>query len=230
MIITVDGPAASGKGTLARKLATHYDLAYLDTGSLYRAVALALLQSHIDPSDVRAAVAIAKALDVGNIDQVAIRKSEVDTAASIVAALEPVRAAIRDAQRQFANNPADGKRGTVLDGRDIGTVICPNADVKLYVDASAEVRAKRRFLEHQENDGTGLTEKSETQFLKELMERDRRDELRESSPLRMANDAYLLDTSDLSIEAAFEAACEIIDASKGPSVSHRNSYEQRIKK
>lgn len=215
MIIAVDGPAASGKGTLARKLADRYDLAYLDTGSLYRAVALALLQGHIDPGDVKAAVATAEALDVGNIDQVAIRQSEVDTAAAIVAALEPVRAALRDTQRRFANNPADGKRGAVLDGRDIGTVICPQADVKLYVDASAEVRAKRRFLQYQKNAGPGLAGKSERQFLKELEERDRRDKSRESSPLRRANDAHLLDTSDLSIEAAFEAACKIIDASKG---------------
>lgn len=211
MIIAVDGPAASGKGTLARRLAALYDLAYLDTGSLYRAVALALLQSHTDPADVDAAIAAAKALDLGKIDQEAIRRPEVDVASSIVAALEPVRAAIRDTQRRFAENPPGGKSGAVLDGRDIGTVICPDADVKLYVDASPEVRANRRFLEHESKLVPGMPQQSERQILEDLVERDRRDQVRESSPLRKAEDAYLLDTSELSIEAAFEAACKIID-------------------
>ncbi len=214
MIIAVDGPAASGKGTLARKLASHYDLAYLDTGSLYRSVAWALLQSHTDPADVEAAVAAAKSLDLNHTDQTAIRQPEVDVASSIVAALEPVRSAIRDTQRRFAQHPPGGKKGAVLDGRDIGTVICPDADVKLYVDASAEVRAKRRFLERDDNARSGQSRKSEGQILEGLLERDRRDASRESSPLQKAENAYLLDTSNLSIEAAFEAACKIIDGDK----------------
>ncbi len=211
MIIAVDGPAASGKGTLARRLAARYELAYLDTGSLYRAVALALLQSHTDPTDVDAAIAAAHAVDIGKIDHEAIRQPEVDVASSIVAALEPVRAAIRNTQRRFAKNPPGGKRGAVLDGRDIGTVICPDADVKLYVDASAEVRANRRFLEHESKSADGKPQQSERQIFENLVERDQRDQARASSPLRKAQDAHLLDTSNLSIEAAFEAACKIID-------------------
>ncbi len=212
MIIAVDGPAASGKGTLARRLAAHYDLAYLDTGALYRAVALAVLRAGGDPADQAAAVKAARALDLAAVDDAALRRDEVAKAASVVAVMEPVRAAIRGLQRDFAHNPPGGKRGAVLDGRDIGTVICPEADVKLYVDARPEVRAHRRALELRERLGAGKAP-AESEILADLLERDARDRNRAASPLRPAPDALLLDTSNLSIEAAFEAARERIDRS-----------------
>src|SRR5690242_17650373 len=143
MIIAVDGPTASGKGTIAARLAAHYGLRRLDTGSLYRAVGLAVLDAGRDPSDEAAAIAAAKALDVSRIDESRIRTAEVATAASKVAAVHDVRAALLEAQRAFARAPG----GAVLDGRDIGTVICPNADVKIFVTASLNTRAERRFKE-----------------------------------------------------------------------------------
>ena len=205
MIIAVDGPAASGKGTLARRLADRYGLAYLDTGSLYRAVALAVLRSGDDPHDLNAALKAAKALDPGTIDQAAIRPAEGGDAASIVAAMAPVRDATRDLQRAFAPQAP----GAVLDGRDTGTVICPDADVKLFVDANLDVRADRRYRELVADGGRGAP--SPEAVRTDLARRDQRDRSRATSPLVPAPDAHLLDTSDLSIEAAFEAACDIID-------------------
>lgn len=209
MIIAIDGPAASGKGTLARLLARHYGLAYLDTGSLYRAVGQAVLTAGLDPHDELAALEAARTLDTGNIDEKAIRTAEAGNAASIVAAMQPVRAAILDFQRNFAKNPPKGEKGAVLDGRDIGTVVCPDADVKLFITASAEVRAHRRWLELN-NSGSDL---AEAQVLADVRERDRRDAERPTSPMRPADDAHLLDTSNLSIETAFDAAVAIIDGS-----------------
>ena len=209
MIIAVDGPAASGKGTLARRLAGKYNLAYLDTGSLYRAVAYEVLHQGKDPKNEDTAVEVAKALDLSNIEDDVLRTAEVGAAASIVAAMSGVREAIREFQRQFAATPPSGQAGAVLDGRDIGTVICPDADVKLFVDASAEIRAKRRFLELQERGAAdGITEEA---LLADLKERDTRDRTRADSPLKPAENAHLLDTSNLSIEAAFQAACAIVD-------------------
>ena len=213
MIIAIDGPAASGKGTLARLLAKRYGLAYLDTGSLYRAVGQAVLAAGKDPHDEAAALHAAHMLDTANIDEKAIRTAEAGNAASVVAAMQPVRAAILDFQRNFAKNPpksAKGsEKGAVLDGRDIGTVVCPDADVKLFVTASAEVRAHRRWLELK-NSGSDVTE---AQVLADVRERDKRDTERATSPLRPAPDAHLLDTSNLSIETAFDAAVAIIDGS-----------------
>ena len=212
MIIAVDGPAASGKGTLARKLAVHYDLAYLDTGSLYRAVALKLLQAGDDPRDEGAAMKAAQTLDIADIDDHAIRAPDVGNAASIVASMAPVRAAMVDVQRNFAQSPPGQVKGAVLDGRDIGTVICPFADVKLFVDASLEVRAHRRFLELKDRDPeTSITE---AQLLEDLKERDTRDRSRATAPLLAAEDAHLIDTTNFSIEAAFQAACAIIDRAR----------------
>lgn len=211
MIIAVDGPAASGKGTLARKLSKHFDLAYLDTGSLYRAVALSVLSAGADPADNDAALQAAQALDLSTIDETAIRTAEVSDAASIVAAMEPVRAAIRDLQREFARSPPDHKKGAVLDGRDIGTVICPDADVKLFVEASLEERARRRFLELTGRQGDRASALTQADVLADLRARDARDRNRTASPLKPAPDAHLLDTTKLSIEAAFEAARDIID-------------------
>jgi cytidylate kinase len=211
IVIAVDGPAASGKGTLARRLAAHYGFAYLDTGSLYRAVGHAVRQAGGDPSDEAAAVAAARTLDLSRIDDKAIRTPEAGEAASLVAAIPAVRAAILDLQRGFAANPPGGAPGAVLDGRDIGTVICPGAPAKLFVIARPEIRAHRRWLELN-NSGSSV---SEAQVLEDIRERDRRDAERAASPMKPADDAHLLDTSDLSIEAAFGAAVAIIDKALG---------------
>lgn len=211
MIIAVDGPAAAGKGTLARALAEHFGFAYLDTGSLYRGVAHAVLMSGSAPQDEAAAVQAAETLDPAKIDPAAIRTPEVSEAASVVAAMPPVRAAILAFQRRFAKNPPNGEPGAILDGRDIGTVVCPDADVKLYVTASPEIRAHRRWLELK---GSG-SDVSEAQVLAEVKERDARDADRATSPMRPAEDAHLLDTSNLSIEAAFGAAVALIEQSRG---------------
>lgn len=210
-VIAIDGPAASGKGTLARKLAQHYDFAYLDTGSLYRAVGQAVSAAGANPADEAAALAAAKALDIDRIDERAIRSREAGEAASIVAAMPEVRAAILHFQRDFAANPPGGKAGAVLDGRDIGTVVCPDAKAKLFVTASAEVRAHRRWLELKVS-GSAV---AEAQILDDIRERDQRDAERAASPMKPAADAYLLDTSNLSIEAAFGAAVAIIDKAMG---------------
>jgi cytidylate kinase len=211
LVIAIDGPAASGKGTLARKLARHYGYAYLDTGSLYRAVGQAVLAAGGDPNDDEAALAAAEALDIAHIDEKAIRTREAGEAASIVAVKPAVRAAILDFQRNFAASPPGGEGGAVLDGRDIGTVVCPDARVKIFVTASPEIRAHRRWLEL---NSSGV-EVSEAQILEDVRERDRRDAERTASPMKPAADAYLLDTSDLSIEAAFDAAVAIIDKAMG---------------
>ncbi|MGV8998562.1 MAG: (d)CMP kinase [Parvibaculaceae bacterium] len=207
--IAIDGPAAAGKGTLAKRLAAHYGFAYLDTGSLYRAVGVAVQAQGLDPSDETAAIAAARALDATKIDEKAIRTAEAGAAASVVAVMQPVRAAILAFQRDFAGKPPKGAKGAVLDGRDIGTVVCPEAQVKLFVSASPEIRAHRRWLELK-GSGSAI---SEAQVLEDTKERDRRDTERATSPMRPAADAHLLDTSNLSIEAAFGEAVAIIDKS-----------------
>jgi len=206
MIIAVDGPAASGKGTLARRLARHYGLSYLDTGALYRAVALTLLRAGKPPSERRAAARAAANLDPALLTDPELRTDPVGEAASIVAAMPEVRAAILELQQAVAHR----QPGAVLDGRDIGTVVCPDADVKLFVTASPEIRAERRRKE--------LVARREPAPLEEVLEtirqRDARDQTRAVAPLRRARDAHLLDTTDLDIEAAFQAAVAIIDRRK----------------
>ena len=204
MIIAVDGPTASGKGTIARRLAEHYGLKRLDTGSLYRAVGLAVIDAGGRPTQEAAAVAAAEKLDLSTIDEHRIRSSAAGTAASVVANIASVRAALRKAQRVFAHDPA----GAVLDGRDIGTVICPDADVKLYVTASLPVRTERRLAELKSR-GEAITR---GELERQIAERDERDMNRADSPLRQAPDAHLLDTTSLSIEGAVEAARRIVDA------------------
>jgi CMP/dCMP kinase len=206
MIIAVDGPAASGKGTLARQLAAHYGLAYLDTGSLYRAVALAVLKAGKAPDDEAAAVAAAAGLDRAAIADDEIRRAGLGEAASIVAAFPAVRQEMLGLQRQIAATPP----GAVLDGRDIGTIVCPDAEVKLFVTAAPEVRARRRMEELTRNGEAA----SFDDVLQWLHERDLRDETRPVAPLKRARDAHLLDTSDLDIEATFQAAVSIIDRHK----------------
>lgn len=210
-IIAVDGPAASGKGTLARRLAAHFDYAYLDTGALYRAVALTVINNGHDPSDTSAAVAAARALDMAQLTVPdfarALRTTQTGLAASIVAAEPDVRAAILAAQRQFGQTPPDGKPGAILDGRDIGTVVCPDADKKLFITARAPVRAERRWKELVTQDAR-LTLAS---VLADVEARDARDTNRATAPMKQAEDAHLLDTSDLSIEEAFAAALALVD-------------------
>ena len=203
MIIAIDGPAASGKGTLARRLADYYHLPHLDTGLTYRAVAHMLLAKGWPLGDETHAVEAAKLVDLGNLDREALSAHEVADAASRVAVISDVRKILVDKQRAFAAQAS----GAVLDGRDIGTVVCPEADVKLYVTASAEVRAQRRLRDIEARGG-----KAEgADILADIVRRDERDMGRADSPLRPAADAHLLDTSEMSIEAAFQAARAIVD-------------------
>lgn len=205
--IAIDGPAASGKGTLARRLAAHFDFAYLDTGKLYRAVGMRVLRAGGDPADEEAAEDAARALDPVELEDAALARDEAADAASQVAALPAVRAALLEFQRGFAASPPDGKLGAVLDGRDIGTVICPDATVKLFVTAEVEVRADRR---HKELLNRGIAS-IYARVLEELQARDARDRDRETAPMRPADDAHVLDTSELTADAAFEAALDLIE-------------------
>jgi len=204
MIIAIDGPAASGKGTLARRLAAHYRLPHLDTGLLYRAVAALLIDQGRGLADADAAVAAARGLALTDFDEARLRGREMGEAASIVAALPAVRAALIDAQRRFAARPG----GAVLDGRDIGTVICPDADVKIFVTASPAARAQRRALEL-----AARGEKADySAILAEIARRDERDAQRSAAPLKAAGDAAILDTTRLGVEAAFAAALGLVEA------------------
>jgi cytidylate kinase len=204
MIIAIDGPAASGKGTLARRLAAHYGFRHLDTGVIYRAVAHALITRGLDLRDEAAAVRAAQGLDPGTFDNPALKSHEVGSAASIVSAIPAVRAALVEFQRQFAAKPP----GAVLDGRDIGTVICPNAEVKIFVVADPRVRAHRRTLEALAR-GEAADEAS---ILADILARDERDQNRAVAPLKPAKDAYLLDNSQLDIEGGVRAAIDIVEA------------------
>jgi cytidylate kinase len=207
MIIAIDGPAASGKGTLARRIADRLRMAYLDTGLLYRAVARDVRSRGEALEDVAAAEAAATRLDPGTLDDPGLRDPGLGEAASIVARVPQVRAVLLTFQRAFARRP----EGAVIDGRDIGTVVCPHADVKLYVTASAEVRADRRF---REKIGRGEPATYEA-VLEDIRRRDARDAGREAAPMRPAADAFLLDTTDLDIEAAFDTAVGVISRKVG---------------
>ncbi|NOZ65953.1 MAG: (d)CMP kinase [Alphaproteobacteria bacterium] len=200
-VIAIDGPAASGKGTLARRLAQHFDYAYLDTGSLYRAVAL---EAHRTDGD-----AIKAARNVGklNLTDPEIKSESTGGMASKISAVAEVRAALLDFQRDFAAHPPGNKAGAVLDGRDIGTVICPDADVKIFISADVETRAKRRFLEEFGAEGSDADYQA---ILAELIQRDERDMTRRNSPLKAATNAHLLDTTNSDIEAVFEQALKLI--------------------
>jgi len=202
MIVAIDGPAASGKGTLAKRVATRFGLAHLDTGLLYRAVARDVRRRGQALDDPAAATAAAEGLDPQSLDDPALRDPELGNAASVVARIPEVRAAMLAYQRAFARRP----EGAVLDGRDIGTVVCPEADVKLYVTATPEVRAERRYREL-----LGRGEQAVlAAVLDDIRRRDERDAGRDISPMRPAADAFLLDTSNLDIEAAFDTAVGVI--------------------
>jgi cytidylate kinase len=203
MIIAIDGPAASGKGTIARQLASVYGLHHLDTGLLYRAVAKAVLDVGRSPDDVRAAINAAVALDPKSFDENALKLQVITEAASVVAAIPDVRQALMSYQRQFAMKSP----GAVLDGRDIGTVIAPGADVKLFVVATPEERARRRTLELRRRGEAA----DEQDVLADLLRRDERDSRRTAAPLKAAPDAHLLDTTNLGVDDAFRAAVKIIE-------------------
>jgi cytidylate kinase len=204
MIIAIDGPAASGKGTIARQIASVYGLHHLDTGLLYRAVAKAMLDAGYPPDDAKRATEAAIRLDPTKFEDNALKLQAITEAASVVAAIPQVREALMNYQREFATKPP----GAVLDGRDIGTVIAPGADVKLFVVASPQVRAKRRVLELRARGETA----AEHEVLADLLRRDERDSQRTAAPLKAAPDAHLLDTTHLGIDAAFRAAVDIIEA------------------
>jgi CMP/dCMP kinase len=204
LIIAIDGPAASGKGTLARRIASHYGLHHLDTGLLYRAVAKAVLDAGYPADDAAHAAAAAAAVDPEKFDESALKAQAVTEASSVVAAIPQVRKALLDYQRAFAARPP----GAVLDGRDVGTVIAPGADVKLFVTATPQVRAARRVAELK---ARGL-QADERDVLADLVRRDERDSERAVAPLKPAPGAHLLDTTHLDIDAAFRAAVAIIEA------------------
>ena len=206
IVIAVDGTAASGKGTLAKRLAAHFGFAHLDSGALYRLTALAVLEAKGDPQNEADAVRGAQTMDLSRAGDPAIRTDIVGKAASHVAAIPAVRAALLDFQRNFLSHPPGGSPGAVMDGRDIGTVICPGAIAKLYVDARPEIRARRRWSELK---GMNIR-RAEQDVLQELNARDAADKSRAVAPLKQAPDADLLDTSDLGIDAAFAAALALV--------------------
>lgn len=218
MIITIDGPAAAGKGTLAASLAKKYGLAYFDTGMVYRATGLEMLLNGLDPNDEEKAVEIAKALSFPKMIELSqnkeFRSSENGKYASIVSAHPPVRAALLKMQQEFSYNPVfeDGSKanGAIYDGRDTGTVVCPHADIKFFLTADLEARAKRRFKEFSEK---GLDTPYETVY-NDIKARDERDSSRANAPLKPADDAVILDTTKLDIDKMIEKACEIIDSRK----------------
>ncbi|GAB1717726.1 MAG: cytidylate kinase [Nitrobacter sp.] len=204
MIIAIDGPAASGKGTLGKRLAAHYHFRHLDTGVIYRAVAKALIDAGADPSDEARAVAAAHEIDPEKFGHPALKTRAIGEAASVVSAFPGVREALLTFQRQFAAEPP----GAVLDGRDIGTVICPDADVKIFVVADPVVRARRRTLEARSRG----EDADEAVVLADILKRDERDRNRPVAPLKAAADAHVLDNSNLDIEAGLKAAIAIVEA------------------
>ncbi len=207
--VAIDGPAAAGKGTIARAVADRFGFAYLDTGSLYRAVAAQLLEAGADPSDAARAEAVARKLDPSALERLALRSAAVGEAASVVAAQPAVRAALLEMQRAFSRRSG----GAVLDGRDVGTVVCPGAQVKLFVTAALETRARRRAAE---------LDQPVAQALEDLRKRDARDAGRADAPMRAAPDAVLLDTTELGIGSAIDAAARMIAKRFNEARGHDN--------
>lgn len=202
IVIAIDGPAASGKGTLARRMAEYFDLAYLDTGSLYRAVGMKMVYAGQDPQDRAAALAAAQSIEAGDLANPRLRQERIGQAASIVSAYPEVRQALLDFQREFARSG----NGAVLDGRDIGTVVCPDADFKFFITATMYARAKRR---HKELQGQGIEVVFDS-VLADLRERDERDEKRDVAPLKPADDAFIIDTSALDASHVFDTVRQVI--------------------
>jgi cytidylate kinase len=211
VIVAIDGPSAAGKGTLARRIADHFGFAYLDSGLLYRAVALSLTAAGGDPADAEAAAKAARGLDLGLLESPQLRSDEVAQAASVVAAHPAVRDALVGVQRRFAADPPGGCGGAVVDGRDIGTVICPDADAKVFVTAAVETRARRRHKELLDRGQNTIY----ARVLQEMKERDARDSERDVAPLKAADDAFMLDTTDLDADAAFAATLAYLTSRMG---------------
>ncbi|PPR77510.1 MAG: Cytidylate kinase [Alphaproteobacteria bacterium MarineAlpha3_Bin5] len=206
MIIAIDGPAAAGKGTLAKFLAERFNLALLDTGLLYRGVGKKILSNHQDPNDREIAETVARSLLFDDLNDNSLRTEEVARAASQVSSIPGVREALLEFQRNFANNPGQKFKGAVLDGRDIGTVVCPDAEIKIFLCASVEVRAKRRYKELMERGHKVIY----SQILFELNERDTRDMKRTNAPLKAASDAFIIDTGELNADEVFKAALDFV--------------------
>jgi cytidylate kinase len=205
-VVAIDGPAASGKGTLARRLARELNLAHLESGLLYRAVALRMLLAGRDPADAAAAADAARLVEFSDLSDPELRDEPVSAAASVVSAHPGVRAALLAAQRDFAAHPPKGKDGVVIDGRDIGTVVCPAATAKIFLTATPEIRAERRARELRQRGGEAISNR----VLQDMKERDARDSDRAVSPLSPAKDAFILDTTDLDEDAAFAAALAFV--------------------
>ena len=202
MIVAIDGPAASGKGTIAKKLAEYFNLSYLDTGILYRAVALQLLTKGMNEKDSQSAEKVARQVSIASIDHTGIRTRAVSDLASKIATIPGVREELLDRQRRFAQNPDPGKDGAILDGRDIGTVVCPHADFKIFIIADLEIRAKRRWKELLQSDPTVIY----CEVLEEMRSRDERDTNRKDAPLAVTSGALVIDTSNNSIDVSFNEA------------------------
>ena len=202
MIVAIDGPAASGKGTIAKKLAEYFNLSYLDTGILYRAVALQMLTKGMNEKDSQSAEKVARQVSIDSIDHTGIRTRAVSDLASKIATIPGVREELLDRQRRFAQNPDPGKDGAILDGRDIGTVVCPHADFKIFIIADLEIRAKRRWKELLQSDPTVIY----CEVLEEMRSRDERDTNRKDAPLAVTSGALVIDTSNNSIDVSFNEA------------------------
>ncbi len=225
MIVAIDGPTASGKGTLARRLAAALNLARLDTGMIYRALAAKLLDAGRDPADAAAAAQAAAELSLKDLERGDLRREEVGQGASVVAAIPAVRGALLEMQRRFAAHPPGGKAGAVLDGRDIGTVVCPQADVKLFLTASPEARAARRHKELLDRGEPSIY----ARVLRDMEARDARDSARDTAPLKPASGASILDTSEMDEDEAFESAMRIV-AAQGAAAKARQDAGHRGRK
>ena len=202
LIVAIDGPAASGKGTIAKKLAEYFNLSYLDTGILYRAVALQMLNKGMNEKDSQSAEKAARQVSIASIDHTEIRTRAVSDLASKIATISGVREELLDRQRRFAQNPDPGKDGAILDGRDIGTVVCPHADFKIFIMADLEIRAKRRWKELLRSDPTVIY----CEVLEDVRSRDERDTNRKDAPLAVTSGALVIDTSNKSIDVSFNEA------------------------
>ncbi|MBL8630834.1 MAG: (d)CMP kinase [Rhodospirillaceae bacterium] len=206
MIVAIDGSAASGKGTLAKRLAAHFDFAYLDSGSLYRAIGVAVLRKGGDPTNAAQSVAAAQTLDIAQFTPADLRTEAAGVAASQVAAIPAVRAAILQFQRDYAHTPPQGKKGVVIDGRDIGTVVCPDAQAKIFVSASLDVRVDRRIKELRAKGELVI----EARVRADLEARDARDSGRSVAPMKPAEDAWQLDTSALNADEVFDLSRKFV--------------------